>query len=136
MATQNDGDLPCIARISIVPARWRLPRSFHFEDREDSNFLHVDPPQPPLEKDIITDFGNGRWRVRLRWSHEALAGAAYDMTFWYMKKVGEVVYRHGVPKEWKSMTPKEAGRNAAKMMLYYAILRADRVRAPGGSGLV
>jgi len=46
------------------------------------------------------------------------------MTFWYMEKVGEVLYRAGVPDEWSEMTPAEAGRNAVKMMLYYAILRA------------
>ena len=45
------------------------------------------------------------------------------MTFWYMKKIGEVIYSKSVPKDWKEMTPAEAGRNAAKMMLYYAILR-------------
>jgi hypothetical protein len=45
------------------------------------------------------------------------------MSFWFMEKVGEAVYTGGVPKEWEPMTPAEAGQNAAKMMLYYAILR-------------
>jgi hypothetical protein len=36
----------------------------------------------------------------------------------------EVIYRSGVPADWSEMTPAEAGRNAVKMMLYYAILRA------------
>jgi hypothetical protein len=64
------------------------------------------------------------WRVTLRWSTEALAASAYELTFWYMAQVGEVVYARGVPHEWGEMTSAEAGRNAAKMMLYYAILRA------------
>ena len=45
------------------------------------------------------------------------------MTFWYMEKVGEVIFRDGVPPEWPEMTPAEAGRNAVKEMLYHAILR-------------
>jgi len=63
------------------------------------------------------------WRVTLRWSREALDAAAYEMTFWFMEKVGEALYANGVPEEWKPMTPAEAGQNATKMMLYYAILR-------------
>ena len=111
-------------RVAIVPARWRIPRSFHFDEREGGSILHVDPTTSPRGDDEFTDLGHGRWRIRLRWSHEALASAAYDMTFWYMEKVGEVIYRNGVPDEWAPMTPEEAGRNAAKMMLYYAMLRA------------
>jgi hypothetical protein len=50
------------------------------------------------------------------------------MTFWYMEKVGEVVFAQSRPKEWENMSPADAGRNAAKMMLYYAIpqCRTDR----------
>ena len=59
---------------------------------------------------------------------EALAAAAYDMTFWYMEKVGEVIYAQGLPRDWSDMTPAQAGRNAAKMMLYYAILRCRTPR--------
>ena len=33
-----------------------------------------------------------------------------------------------MPKAWKKMTPAEAGRNAIKMMLYYAILRCNSDR--------
>ena len=64
----------------------------------------------------------------MRWSKEALAEAAYEMTFWYMGKVGEIVYSKSVPKDWEEMTPPDSGRNAAKMMLYYAILRSRTIR--------
>ncbi len=111
-------------QVAVVPARWRLPRLFRFEERDGANLLCVDPASPPLEGNEVADLGNDRWRVRLRWSHEALASAAFDMTFWYMEKVGEVIYRAGVSAAWAPMTPAEAGRNAAKMMLYYAVLRA------------
>lgn len=30
-------------------------------------------------------------------------------------------YRDGVPKDWSEMTAAEAGKNAIKMMLYYAL---------------
>jgi hypothetical protein len=45
-----------------------------------------------------------------------------------MEKVGEVIYASGVPQEWAEMSPAEAGRNAAKMMLYYAIRRCHTKR--------
>jgi len=85
--------------------------------------LHVDAGEPLRRDDEITQIGDNEWRITLRWSKEALAQAAYEMTFWYMEKVGELIYSKSVPKGWEEMTPADAGRNATKMMLYYAILR-------------
>ena len=67
-------------------------------------------------------------RVTLRWSKEALASAANEMTFWYMEQVGEIIYAKNRPDEWTDMSPAEAGSDAAKMMLYYAILRCNTAR--------
>ena len=50
------------------------------------------------------------------------------MTFWYMAKVGQVIYSQGSPDGWAEMSAAEAGRNAAKMMLYYSILRCRTKR--------
>ena len=111
-------------RIGVVPGTWLLPRTFRFVEAEHGRVLRADDGAPPTASDAITRLGDLDWHVTLRWSKEALAAAAYELTFWYMAKVGEVVYRQGVPADWSSMTPAEAGRNAAKMMLYYAILRA------------
>ena len=72
--------------------------------------------------------GDNEWCITLRWSAEALAEAAYEMTFWYMEKVGEVIYSKSVPEGWEEMSPSEAGRNAVKNMLYYAILRCRSIR--------
>jgi hypothetical protein len=118
-----------IARITVVPAQWKLPRSFRFEEKAGRKFLHVDPPVPPATGDTIERVGPDEWRVTLRWSKEALDAAAYNMTFWFMEKVGEALYAGGVPKEWEPMTPAQAGQNAAKQMLYYAILRCPTRRA-------
>lgn len=54
--------------------------------------------------------------------------AAYGITFWFMEKIGEVLYSSGVPEDWSEMTPAEANRNTAKLMLYYAILRCRTAR--------
>jgi hypothetical protein len=118
------------ARISIMPAHWTLPRTFHFEKKDGRKFLHVDSAVPPDPRDLVEQVGPMEWRVTLRWSKEALDAAAYGMTFWFMEKVGEALYAHPkhIPKEWKGMTPAEAGQNAAKMMLYYAILRCRTSR--------
>jgi hypothetical protein len=117
-----------VIRTAVVPSDWKLPRSFRFEASESGRLLHVDRGKPPRKDDEITQIGESEWRIVLRWSKEALAEAAYEMTFWYMEKIGEVIYSTSVPKEWEGMTPADAGRNAAKMMLYYAILRCRTIR--------
>jgi len=115
-------------RIGILPARWLLPRTFRFKLKGDNRVLSVDEGHPQDSEDKITRVAENHWRVVLRWSKEAIAQAAYELTFWYMEKVGEVIYASGVPQEWAEMSPAEAGRNAAKMMLYYAIRRCRTKR--------
>jgi hypothetical protein len=116
------------ARITIMPAHWALLRTFHFEPKKGRKLLHVHSAVPPDPKDLVERVGSMEWRVTLRWSKEALDAAAYEMTFWFMEKVGEVLYSGGVPKEWSEMTSAEAGKNAAKTMLYYAIPRCRTAR--------
>jgi hypothetical protein len=110
-------------RIVVLPDDWKLPRKFHFEATKHGRSLHVDPGVPAKSDDQIERIKDDEWQIILKWSKEALASAAFEVTFWYMGKIGEVIYSHGVPNEWSEMPPAEAGRNAAKMMLYYAILR-------------
>lgn len=112
-----------VIRIAVQPSNWKLPRSFRFEDFKGRRLLHVDQGEPPRVDDKITQIDDNEWCIALRWSKEAIAEAGYEMTFWYMEKVGEIIYSNSTPKGWDGMTPAEAGRNAAKMMLYYAILR-------------
>ncbi len=112
-----------LIRVRVVPDDWKLPRTFRFEPTKSGRALIVDDAPPVTKVDSIKQVGPDEWRVTLRWSAEALASAAYEMTFWYMAKVGEVAYASGdMPADW-DMTPAQAGRNAAKMMLYYALLR-------------
>lgn len=111
------------AVITVLPSRWTLPRKFWFEEKNERKFLHIDDGIPPYPKDSIERHGPTKWQVTLRWSQEALSAVAYEMTFWFLEKLGEVIYAAGVPREWKKMTAAQAGQNAAKMMLYYAILR-------------
>ncbi len=119
----GQGKIRRVTRIAVLPSRWKLPRSFRFEESEDGRLLHVDAGQPPQKDDEVIQTGDSEWRITLRWSKEALAEAALEMTFWYMEEVGEVVYSKSVLRDWEEMTPAEAGRNAAKMMLYYSIVR-------------
>ncbi|MCK5133574.1 MAG: hypothetical protein KAR40_15645 [Candidatus Sabulitectum sp.] len=110
-------------RISVLPSCWKLARTFHFENTNSSRYLFVDRRDPNRD-DEVKKIDNNNWRIALKWSQEALAEAAFEMTFWYMEKVGEILYANCVPKNWDDMTPAEAGQNAVKMMLYYAILRS------------
>lgn len=114
-------------RTIVVPSTWKLPRVFQFKKTETGRMLHVESANPSWKNKIVQT-GEHDWRITLRWSKEALAQAAFEMTFWYMAKVGEVIYSESMPKEWKKMSPTAAGRNAVKMMLYYAILRCNRAR--------
>ena len=124
-----------IARVTVLPSEWPLPRTLRFEQRgENKRELVLDPPVPPQAEDEFIRKNNDDWHIVLRWSREAIAAAAYEMTFWYMEKVGEVIYTRKPgesdpkPKDWAEMTPASAGRNATKMMLYYAI-RPDAILA-------
>lgn len=116
-----------VLRISVQPSDWPLPRRLRFETVEGKRRLMLDPPVPPLNENQFTPLGGDRWHISLRWSKEAIAAAAYEMTFWYMEKVGERIYTpkdcepDPKPKGWEEMDAAEAGRNAVKMMLYYAI---------------
>ena len=85
--------------------------------------MHVERPKPPVEADRIIKRSEDEYRIILRWSEEALANAAFDVTSWYMSEVGRVIYRDGVPEEWSEMSSVEAGINSVKQMLYYAIHR-------------
>lgn len=115
-------------RISVVPSAWSLPRGFRFEHKDGRKFLQVDPPVPPDLEAKIEPAGPRSWHITLRWSKEALDAAAYGLTFWFMEKVGEALYAGGVPPEWSEMPPAQAGQNAAKQALYYAINRARNRR--------
>ncbi len=117
-----------ILRVAVVPSNRKLPRTFHFEESKSGRSLHIESGEARQKDDEILRRGNGEWRITLRWSKEAIAEAAYGMTFWYMEKVGEVIYRESMPREWAGMTATDAGRNAVKTMLYYAILRCRTAR--------
>lgn len=114
--------------VGVTPATWKLPRSFSFVQQEGITLLNIDTPKPPNKHPCVKQVGPDEWRIVLPWSHEALASVAYELTFWYMEKLGEAIFSEELPSEWNKMTPAEAGRNAAKMMLYYAIPRSPSRR--------
>ena len=111
--------------VVVQPDDWRLPRTLRWEPTGNGRQLHLDRGAPTHPDDRIEQISAKDWRITLRWSREALAAAAYDMTFWYMEKVGEVIYRQrsDLPKNWTEMSAAEVGRNAAKQMLHYAVFR-------------
>jgi hypothetical protein len=115
-------------KIAVVPDTWPLPRRYTFETRGDRTFLVVEPPRPPAHQDRVERISEDFWKITLRWSEEALAAAAYGLTYWYMGELGRLIYGKGVPPEWSEMTPEEAGQNAVVQSLYYAMLRARTVR--------
>lgn len=113
------------ARIAVRPATWKLPRTFRFQTTESGRSLVVDRSSPPTDADSVQEVAAKTWLVTLRWSEEALAAAAYDLSFWYMAQVGRLAFEKlGVPREWAEMSPAEAGENAVRMCVHYAPLRA------------
>lgn len=111
-------------RIGVVPSTWRLSRNFHMESIDGKRGRLIRPPMEiPGNVDRISKVGASSWRINLRWSHEALASAAYSMTFWLMGEIGRLAFSENKPSQCDGMSPYETGRNAAKMMLYYALYR-------------
>ena len=113
-----------LLRIMVVPSTWRLDRRWRRRKTGTGSaldFWELEETPTQTKKERL---GSKDWKITLAWSEEALEQAAYEMTYWYMSQVGEHVYsRKELPKEWEGMTPKGAGFNAIKMMLYYFPLR-------------
>lgn len=57
---------------------------------------------------------------------EALAEAAYALSFWYVEKVGGLLFATSRPDGWEYMSAGKAGRNASKHSLYLAIFRTQK----------
>lgn len=125
-AIRFDPDPP--VAIWVEPSEWKLPRGFRFEESGERTFLHVDEPPAPNQPDQVTRTPDGSWHIKLRWSHESLAAAAYALSFWYMERVGEAAFAGQSTNPWPEMSPADAGRNAATQSLYYAIIRARTER--------
>lgn len=124
-----------LVRIAVLPSSWLLPRGLRWRQEGEVRVPEVMPGSPPNPSDEIIQVSDTEWRVVLRWSRESIAAAAYEMTFWFMSKIGEIIYLDSVPPEWSEMTPAEAGYNAAKEKLYYAIrpyaVKAEESKEPG-----
>lgn len=116
-----------IIKISCVPSSWKLSKEFTFENIQGKTFLNINNTIP-TEETIISQVRTNEWRIILKWSYEALAQAAYELTFWYMAKLGEQIFSEKLPKGIKNMTPSQAGQNAAKEKLYFTIVRSRTIR--------
>lgn len=116
----NSGESTAFVKIMVVPATWKLNRKWEFKNLKVKRVLlppELDvPPVRTISEELLSDI----WKITLSWSKEALDQASYEMTYWYMSQVGESIYKNkALPKGWEDMSPKEAGYNAIKMMLYY-----------------
>ena len=107
-------------KISVIPSSWRLSRHFRFQARGSRRFLIVSPPKPASSAIAIENTPD-QWKVVLRWSHEALSDAAFEIFLWCLGRLGEEVYSQQ-RSPWPDMSPAEAGQNSVKMALYYAML--------------
>ena len=116
------GQVICQSPLSIIvlPSNWKLSRECYYKDGKLVYPLNDTPPRPTQTEKLAAS----QWKITLEWSKEALEQAAYEMTYWYMSRVGTVIYKNKpLPKGWEGMSAEEAGYNAVKMMLYYAMLR-------------
>ena len=121
-------DPSAMLRILVRPAKWKLGRQSEWQDVRGHQVLvfpgHADPPPTPAD---IQRTGSRTWDVTLAWSKEALEQSAYEMTFWYMGRVGEAVFTSDSPSPWE-MSPDQAGRNSVKEALYHIGLRPMTAR--------
>ncbi|MGH9429348.1 MAG: hypothetical protein ACRD2L_23945, partial [Terriglobia bacterium] len=113
-----------VKRIIVAPSSWRLNREWRSVQKTGFRSLLLPAPSLPPVPIRTQAMAANIWRITLDWSDEAIEQAAYEMTYWYMARVGEAIYRErSLPKEWAEMTSAEAGHNAIKMMLCYIPLR-------------
>ncbi len=126
--TETDYDMisvrPDVLRIMVIPSSWKVSRELDWEAGEHGGRKMVFTDSATPAASPPESLGHGAWRIRLKWSQQALEQAAYEMTYGYMAEVGKHVFTgKRLPKNLEEFTPEEAGRNAIKMMLYYMPLR-------------
>lgn len=111
-------------RVIVVPSTEKLSREWHSVKKDRGREIVFSEPSEPSVETRTEHLEHNLWKITLAWSQEALEQAAYEMTFWYMSKVGLRVYaKKRPPKGWEYMTTEESGRNSIKMMLYFINLR-------------
>jgi hypothetical protein len=112
-------------KVMVRPSAWKLDRKVDWVKRPDGVTTLVFPePEPPKNQTSIKEVEPNLWAITLDWSEDALRQSAFEMTYGYMSEVGERVFSEDhMPEGWEGMSPAEAGYNAIKMMLYYAISR-------------
>jgi len=111
-------------RFLVMPSSWKVSRAWRDVKTARGSQLVFPEPDCPQERALIRETAKNVWHITLPWSQEALEQAAYEMTFWYMSRVGTHIYsRKKLPSGWEYMTPAEAGYNAIKEKLYYIPLR-------------
>lgn len=110
-------------RIMVRPSLWKLDRAWRSEvTPQGTRLLHSAPRSAPPVTSHLVEVGPRTWAITLDWSAEALAEAAYEMTLWFMAHVGTYVYeRKALPVAWRAMSHDDAGRNAVRQALYYAL---------------
>ena len=106
-----------------MPSTWKLSRDWKSKSQKDYRVLVQPSTGAPPMASKSEEISPGTWKITLAWSEESLHEAAYEMTFWYMAQVGRHIYtKKPLPKDWEGMSPKQAGYNTIKMMLYYILL--------------
>jgi hypothetical protein len=117
-------DIKDVVKIFIVPSSWTLSRKFEFKEEGDKQVMIPPPLDIPPVFTTTNELTPNTWKIELSWSREAIEQAAFEMTYWYMSKVGASIFKNiPLPKGWEDMSPEEAGYNAIRMMLYYTPLR-------------
>jgi len=114
--------------LSASPSGWRLSRTFEILEEDGQTLLHS-AATPPVPDDEVVQLSHTHWHVTLGVSQEFLASQAFGLTYWYMEQLGKALFSNGDMLPWPEMTPENAGANAAKQSLYYAIRRCTDARA-------
>lgn len=133
---------PRPVRVVVQPSTWKLSRELGsqkyegqalrraiFRPTSDPEVMISPQPVPPSQVVQTDEVEPDLWKIELQWSQEALAHAAFEMTFWYMGQVGQQIYLNKPkPHGWEYMTPEEVGFNRIKEVLRNAPLRPLTVR--------
>jgi hypothetical protein len=116
-------------QIIVMPSHWKISREYAIVKAKTGDLLQFPQQIRPPVTTRTRQIEKSTWEITLSWSVEAIAQAAYEMTFWYMAEVGKRVYRkNNLPDTWSYMKPEQAGLNSIKQMLYLILNRCNSYR--------
>lgn len=116
---------PQLYRVFVQPSTWSVPQQFRFEPTLGGGRSLITENVEPLAKDTSREIDPWTSSIQLRWSRDALRGAAFGLAHRYMVEVGLALATDPEPgyRFRTDMHPSDVGPNDILHQLHVAIFR-------------